>query len=258
MKKNKGFTLIELLVVIAIIAVLMGILMPSLRAAKEQALRVSCTANLRDIGRALHMYADTYDQKLPPGRFTGDNSPWLSYMAYNVAVSSASDPEIAAGPWNLAHLYEADLCGDGKTFYCPGARHIADGSTKYQVFKSYNSPGCWPSNNIQEGSSRPVRTGYMYFPQSKMKEDVQGWNLPKYTQRLSDLSGQHSVVTELLHIRRLLPHCLGNQAKGANALFGDGHANFSTNQEAFADELWADNPGNNPMNFRMIVSKLDP
>ena len=129
---------------------------------------------------------------------------------------------------------------------------------KYQVFKSYSTPGTWPSSNIQQGSSCPVRTGYMYFPQSKVKEDVHGWNLPKYTGSVNDLTGTQSVVTELIHIRRLLPHCMGSQAKGVNALFGDGHVSFSTNQEAFADELWAENPGNNPMNFRMIVSRLEP
>jgi prepilin-type processing-associated H-X9-DG protein len=98
----------------------------------------------------------------------------------------------------------------------------------------------------------------MYFPQSKTREDMHGWNLPKYTRSLNDVTARYTVVTELIHLRRLLPHCYGKQAKGVNALFGDGHVNFSTNQEAFTDELWADNPGNCPMNFRLILSKLDP
>ena len=50
---NKGFTLIELLVVIAIIAVLMGILMPSLRKSKEQTRKISCRSNMKQIAIAI-------------------------------------------------------------------------------------------------------------------------------------------------------------------------------------------------------------
>ncbi|MHC4486153.1 MAG: type II secretion system protein [Planctomycetota bacterium] len=79
MHKRKGFTLIELLVVIAIIALLMAILMPALRRAKEQAKRVYCASNLRQMGTALVMYCDGYDGRLP-GLQEGD--PWNTYVAY--------------------------------------------------------------------------------------------------------------------------------------------------------------------------------
>ena len=53
MKENKGFTLIELLVVIAIIAVLMGILMPTLKRAREQGKRMVCQSNLKQLALAV-------------------------------------------------------------------------------------------------------------------------------------------------------------------------------------------------------------
>jgi prepilin-type N-terminal cleavage/methylation domain-containing protein len=63
MKTQGGFTLIELLVVIAIIAVLMGILMPGLRKAREQARKVACQSNLGQLAKALEMYEIDHDYK---------------------------------------------------------------------------------------------------------------------------------------------------------------------------------------------------
>ena len=58
MRKTKGFTLIELLVVIAIIALLMSILIPVLRSAKNQARAVVCQANLKQWGSILNLYTE--------------------------------------------------------------------------------------------------------------------------------------------------------------------------------------------------------
>jgi prepilin-type N-terminal cleavage/methylation domain-containing protein/prepilin-type processing-associated H-X9-DG protein len=69
MKRHvKAFTLIELLVVVAIIALLISILLPSLRQAKERANAVRCGANFRQLGMALHNYVT--ENRYYPGEHT--------------------------------------------------------------------------------------------------------------------------------------------------------------------------------------------
>lgn len=62
---RNGFTLIELLVVISIIAVLIALLLPALARAKQLALRIQGASNLRQIGIALHEYANEYRGQYP-------------------------------------------------------------------------------------------------------------------------------------------------------------------------------------------------
>jgi prepilin-type N-terminal cleavage/methylation domain-containing protein/prepilin-type processing-associated H-X9-DG protein len=64
-QSRKGFTLIELLVVIAIIAILAAILFPVFAQAREQARKASCLSNCKQIGLAMQMYAQDYDENLP-------------------------------------------------------------------------------------------------------------------------------------------------------------------------------------------------
>ena len=92
--RHRGFTLIELLVVIAIIAILASILFPVFAQAREKARTTMCMSNSRQMGTALTMYAQDYDEALPRV-FTGGppSRDWTTDLLPYIKTGSLDDAQ---------------------------------------------------------------------------------------------------------------------------------------------------------------------
>jgi prepilin-type N-terminal cleavage/methylation domain-containing protein/prepilin-type processing-associated H-X9-DG protein len=98
MDGRKAFTLIELLVVIAIIAILMAILMPTLKRAREQGQRAACLSNVKQLALAWILYADENDDRVVSSEAGGNfksqfGDPWVGLTWASDWASGGQLPE---------------------------------------------------------------------------------------------------------------------------------------------------------------------
>lgn len=102
---HRGFTLIELLVVIGIIAVLAAILFPVLSQAREAGRKTTCLSNLRQIGSAVSLYLQDYDECFPNNgdpmlwmgrRWRWPLQPYLAFSAHRDPVDPGN-PNLSSG-----------------------------------------------------------------------------------------------------------------------------------------------------------------
>jgi prepilin-type N-terminal cleavage/methylation domain-containing protein len=197
-RAQSAFTLIELLVVIAIIALLIGILLPSLASARRAAVNTACLANLRTLHQRVALYANDSDDLVPLG-YRGGRVQW------NTMVWSG----FGSGNFVLfGRLYVHGLLDEGaESLYCPAE------SAEGQSFDTDENP--WPPGevgvNVQGGyASAPLLDwGFGALPSGRMA-------------RLSDL-GWRAILADGVGLAERVD---SRHETGVHVLYGDAGVRF--------------------------------
>jgi len=248
--RRLGFTLIELLIVIAIIAILMGILMPTLSRARESARKVACLGNIRTLGFANVLYAADCDNRLvpfvdPTQRFTLSNGStqsllWCNIPAYIAALNATAKntldfPVISAGTsatgnYALPKKLRCPSCTIDKDAYW--ARQIG-GATRWEIRTTYGY-------NVQDatrGYDAEVYRG-KGLPQLKIKQPSQKIIFIDSSDCVVDMPRANYViywdrVGEIYEHPDKIRLTSYRHSEGANVSFADGSAAYRRKETVF-------------------------
>jgi prepilin-type processing-associated H-X9-DG protein len=199
-----------LLVVIAIISLLMGILIPALNRAREQASGISCLANHRNLATAYVMYASENDGSVCGGwaghQKTNGIPPWVMPP---LEYSGTTIVPMATGSVSLQQRHNGIKAGalykyvsDVGAYHCPGDKRIIRGTSlglgaEYLIFRSYSLSDYMRATersdekkifNIKQASEKMLFVEEYYDGQAG-NHNHQGWSFSPRTGSLWDPLG---------------------------------------------------------------------
>jgi len=247
--KKRGFTLTELLVTIAVITLLMLILLPVLKRARDNRLRAACANNLREIGIAMLMYGVDADDETPRAagpnaRWTGRTADWRAKTRAKAYALDANIPEVSiSASFYLLVKYESfsrkisrDLYT--KLFVCPadaGTTPFEFDPAKFDAPADTDLADLWdfgpdPSQHVSYAYHMPYGPYPLTAsgnPGMAVAADRNPWlDSPGYNARPpSDLAafGPSGAGKTLKQANSLI-----HQQDGQNVLSLDGHVQFET------------------------------
>ena len=171
-----GFTLIELLVVIAIIALLIGILLPSLSQARKQGQAAKCAANLHHVGQAMATYLGENNGVFPPAYIY----PYDSDGNYDLnAQEDVNDHPYGYIHWSY-FLYSGGRAPD-EAFQCPaipggGAPRTNPGRAGWADGQVDQNGGNGPPGTVEDRQAQFIAYGGNagIFPRNKFTTAMSG------------------------------------------------------------------------------------
>jgi len=139
--KRRGFTLIELLVVIAIIAILAAILFPVFAQAREKARQTSCLSNQKQLGTAILMYTQDYDEVYP----TGLQDSWWDCTWYRTTASYVKNDGVFKCPSDPDLTPNAGFTWAGPRFTYVSNGYMANRGQGWKVYGVMGMSQSWMS-----------------------------------------------------------------------------------------------------------------
>jgi prepilin-type N-terminal cleavage/methylation domain-containing protein/prepilin-type processing-associated H-X9-DG protein len=226
-----AFTLIELLVVIAVIAVLAALLFPVFAQARDKARQAACFSNLKQIGYALHLYLQDYDEHLPNCCSWNRADSWLNgdltTRCSQVGITRATPRDTYLGPEQTPPRYIQELLHpyvkNAQLWFCPsvGKDRFARDDPAFPTTGFIGTSYYW--NHMADPTTstdpNPFRNRK---PMTISGLPIASISRPAEAPVLWDSPFWHAVKEPCISLGRPPAH-----AKGLNVLYADSHARYS-------------------------------